>query len=117
MEPVWRAWRTLLFLLRYYQWTQVPDWQPKDAEILASFLQTPVGKKLALRLRNASWRHNAAAVQDGSMRRCGVACGYMLALGDLSALSTSGKPGAVNPDLSEESLQEGEEDFLERMSP
>lgn len=106
------------FLRGYYQWTQVPDWEAGDAENLRKFLESPVGKKLALRLRNASLRHNASAVQDGQPHRCGIAAGYMLALSDLSALSIFGQSEPQSDILqSEDSGQEGEAEFLDRLSP
>ena len=118
MEPFYRFWRTLRFLLRYYQWTQPPDWEKGDAENLKIFLESPVGKKLALRLRNASLRHNAGAVQDGTIHRCGIAAGYMLCLSDFSALCIFGEPEPQSGTLQSESLdQEGESEFLERLSP
>ena len=118
MESLYRFLRTLRFLLRYYQWTQPTDWEKEDSENLRIFLEGPVGKKLALRLRNASLRHNAGAVQDGTIHRCGIAAGYMLCLSDLSALSIFGEPEPQSGTLQPEDLdQEGESEFLERLSP
>lgn len=118
MESLYRFLRTLKLLLRYYQWTQVPDWEKEEAENLKAFMETTVGKKLALRLRNASLRHNSSAVQDGNIHRCGVAAGYMLCLSDLSALSTFGQSEPQSDILQSEDLdQEGETEFLERLSP
>ena len=118
MEPIRRFLRTLRFLLRVYSWTQVPDWEQEDADNLKLFLESPVGKKLALRLRNASLRHNASAVQDANIHRCGIAAGYMLCLSDLSALCIFGEPEPQSGNLQPEELdQEGEAEFLERLSP
>lgn len=119
MESIFRFLRTLKFLLRFYQWTHVPDWEKADAENLQLFMQSAAGKKLALRLRNASLRHNASAVQDTNIHHCGIAAGYMLCLSDLSALSTFGEPDAANQGTlqTEERDQEGETEFLERLSP
>ena len=119
MENLFRFLRTLRFLLRFYQWTHVPDWEKVDAENLHLFMQSTAGKKLALRLRNASLRHNASAVQDTNIHRCGIAAGYMLCLSDLSALSVYGEPDAANQGTlqSEDRAQEGEDEFFERMSP
>lgn len=119
MENLSRFWRTLRFLLRFYQWTHVPDWEKVDAENLKLFMESTAGKKLALRLRNASLRHNASAVQDTNIHRCGIAAGYMLCLSDLSALSIYGEPEAANQGTlhTEEPGQEGEAEFLERLSP
>lgn len=117
MEPLYRFLRTLRFLLRYYQWTQVPRWEKEDAEKLKAFMESPLGKKLALRLRNASLRHNASAVQDGNIHRCGIASGYMLCLSDFAALATFGEPEPQSGTLSEDLDQEGETEFLERLSP
>jgi hypothetical protein len=119
MEPVYRFLRTLRFLLRFYQWAQPPDWEQGDAENLAKFMESSVGKKLALRLRNASLRHNSNAVQEANPHGCGVAAGYMLCLTDLSALAVFGSSGAVKPDTPQpgDFAQEGESEFLERLSP
>ena len=118
MENLFRFLRTLRFLLRFYQWTHVPDWEKVDAENLKLFMQSAAGKKLALRLRNASLRHNASAVQDQSIHRCGIAAGYMLCLSDLSALSIYGESEPQSDILqTEERAQEGEDAFLERLSP
>lgn len=118
MESLHRFIRTLRFLLRYYQWTHVPDWEREDAEKLKGFMESALGKKLALRLRNASLRHNSSAVQDGNIHRCGVAAGYMLCLSDFQALATYGKSEPQSDNLQPEDLdQEGEIEFLESLSP
>jgi hypothetical protein len=118
VENLFRFLRTLRFLLRFYQWAQVPDWESEDAKNLKQFMQSPAGKKLALRLRNASLRHNASAVQDTNIHHCGIAAGYMLCLSDLSALSTYGQSEPKSDTLqTEERVQEGEDEFLERLSP
>lgn len=117
MENFFRFLRTLRFLLRFYQWTEVPDWEKVDAENLKAFMQSAAGKKLALRLRNASLRHNSSAVQDTNIHHCGIAAGYMLCLSDLSALSIYGELEPKSSTLHEERAQEGEDEFLERLSP
>jgi hypothetical protein len=118
VENLFRFLRTLRFLLRFYQWTEVPDWEKLDAENLKLFMESAAGKKLALRLRNASLRHNASAVQDTNIHHCGIAAGYMLCLSDLSALSIYGEPEPQSGTLqTEEHAQEGESEFLERLSP
>ncbi|HET6887008.1 MAG TPA: hypothetical protein VFH87_03695, partial [Candidatus Udaeobacter sp.] len=96
-------------MLRFYQWAHVPDWEKVDAENLERFMQSAAGKKLALRLRNASLRHNASAVQDTNIHRCGIAAGYMLCLSDLSALAIYGESEPKSDTLQTEDLdQEGE---------
>jgi hypothetical protein len=102
----------------YDQWPQVPDWEKQDADKLRVFMESPLGKKLALRLRDASLRHNSSAVQDGNIHRCGIAAGYMLALSDFQTLATFGTSEPQSDNLQSEDLdQEGEKEFLDRLSP
>ena len=85
-------------LLRFFQiawalykgggaWAEDCEWAASDSASLSHFLSGVSGRRLTARLRNASIRMNASAVQSPDPWASGRAAGYMLLIEDISALA------------------------------
>jgi hypothetical protein len=109
--------KSFAYFMRSYHWawSNLPPWTPEDSGRLKSYLESHSGNHLALRLRNASIQHNAKAVAKGDRWDCGLGYGYMLCITDLQRLSVASEPQSL--ETSDDSRQEGADEFIARMAP
>lgn len=107
--------RATLCFLRRTGFSPRPQWLPQDAKVLAQFLRTPTGLRLAMILQSEIIEANERAAMKAQPFECGWACGYRGLFAWFQALSVN-DAAAESVEIDPSSLGMDEE-YVARNSP